>query len=239
MTSRLEHDPLPSIMSKNGFAPNLRRTVLNWYSVNGRDFPWRQTDSAYQILVAEVLLRQTQAARVRGPFLALIGQYPSATHLAQADLRGLREWFRPLGLVRRADHLIHAAQTLLAKHHGLVPSDRDMLLALPGVGEYAANAILCQAFGARVPMIDEGSGRVLRRVLGIACSRPAYRDRRLACLARSILPRRYVREFNLALVDLADRYCHPRRPDCGACPLGILCSFGMATNAPAKQPENA
>jgi len=201
----------------------LRSAVLTWFVANGRDFPWRRTSDPFHILVAEFLLRQTQATRLARPYMEFITKYPSASSLAIADLDELRRWFKPLGLVRRADYLFQTSQILVTKHGGKVPNDLETLLALPGLGIYSAQAVLCLAFGAPLPMVDEGSGRVLRRVLGKAPKGPAYCDSKLLKVAEAILPKTSPREFNLGLIDMAAVYCHPGIPECGECPLLAIC----------------
>jgi A/G-specific adenine glycosylase len=204
-------------------AESLQRSVLGWFASNSRDFPWRHTSDPFHVLVAEVLLRQTQAWRVREPYLELIRRYPNPETLASADVDELQRWFRPLGLVRRAHHLVRIAQTLITQHGGRVPADLGGLRALPGLGIYSARAILCLSFGMPVPMIDEGSGRVLRRVLGARPQGPAYRDSKLLETAEKILPSGRAKEFNLGLIDIAATYCHARTPSCANCPLASMC----------------
>ena len=140
-------------------------SVASWFRCNGRDFPWRDTRNPYHILIAEVLLRQTQAARVVDPYIYLITTYPDPASLAEADVDALRLWFKPLGLVRRADRLVECARRLVGEYGGQVPRDLQDLQSLPGIGRYSARATLCMAFNDPLPMIDEGSGRVLRRAL--------------------------------------------------------------------------
>ncbi len=201
----------------------LRSAVLTWSAENGRDFPWRRTSKPFHILVAEFLLRQTQATRLARPYMELITKYPNASSLAIADIDELRRWFKPMGLIRRADYLFQTSQILVRNHGGKVPNDLETLLALPGLGIYSAQAVLCLAFGAPLPMVDEGSGRVLRRVLGIAPKGPAYRDTKLLKVAEAILPKTSPREFNLGLIDMAAVYCHPGIPKCRECPLLAIC----------------
>ena len=76
-------------------------------------------------------------------------------------------------------------------------------------------------------MIDEGSGRVLRRILGLSYSGPAYSDRHLYDIAKGILPDSNVRDFNLALIDIGAAHCHPRKPNCSDCPLLAYCCFAI------------
>lgn len=205
-----------------------QRAVLTWFARQGRDFPWRHTSNPFHILIAEVLLRQTQAGRVARPYLELVRWYPNAYAMAQADVDGLREWFKPLGLVKRGDRLVRAAQILVNDHGGQVPDDLQALMALPGLGAYSARAILCLAFDEPFPMVDEASGRVLRRVLGRESNAPAYSDRGLLAYAQALLPRYRAKDLNLGLIDIAAAYCHPRNPDCGRCPLARVCSSAQA-----------
>ncbi len=211
---------------KRRVSQELATSVVSWFHCNGRDFPWRDTRNPFHILIAEVLLRQTQANRVVGPYVHLVTTYPDPASLAEADVDGLRQWFRPLGLVRRADRLVECAHRLLRDYGGQVPRDLRDLQSLPGIGRYSARATLCMAFNYPLPMIDGGSGRVLRRVLGLSDSGPAYSDVRLAEIAERILPYSHPREFNLGLIDIGAAYCHPRTPDCSECLLLQVCIVG-------------
>jgi len=206
-------------------AQGLQRLALDWYNKNARHFPWRNTRNPFHILIAEVLLRQTQARRVGGPYLELVSIYPDPTTLADADPASLRRWFKPLGLVKRAGYLIDTSNLLCELHDGQVPKDLVSLIKLPGLGTYSARAILCMAFGERVPMVDESSGRLLRRLLGLKSTGPAYSDKRLVEIAQSMLPQDRPREFNLALLDIAAAVCRPKNPNCLLCPLADMCEY--------------
>ena len=208
------------------FSQEFATSVVSWFRYNGRDFPWRHTRNPFHILIAEVLLRQTQAARVVGPYIHLVITYPDPASLAEADVDALRQWFRPLGLVRRADRLVECARRLQGDYGGQVPRDLRSLQSLPGIGRYSARATLSMAFNHPVPLIDEGSGWVLRRVLRFLDTGPAYSDPRLAEVAERILPDSHAREFNLALIDIGAAHCHPKTPDCLGCPILSHCAFG-------------
>lgn len=202
---------------------SLRRSVLQWFEKNGRDFPWRQSREPYHLLIAEALLRQTQAPRVVEAYCELVEAYPNVQALSQADPQELRTLFKNLGLIQRADRLVQAAKIIVAKHHGRVPDDLESLLALPGVGIYSARAIQCVAFNKRVAMVDEGTGRVLRRLFGISSERPAFSDASLRRKADGLIPHGNARDFNHALLDIAATICRPSRPNCARCPLYQFC----------------
>ena len=204
----------------------LQRTVDKWFSGSGRDFPWRRPTDSFHVLVAEVLLRRTQAERVTGPYLELIERFPESSDMAEADVSSLREWFRPLGLVGRADLLVDAAKALTDLHGGEVPNSLGEVEELPGIGRYSARALLCMVHGWSVPMVDESSGRLLRRLLGLSNTGPAYADRKLLDRAEALVPQGNSRAFNLGLLDIAAAYCFVRSPDCVNCPLLSLCPWG-------------
>ena len=222
----LQLDRLPKRSRIRGGSKEFATSVVSWFRSNGRDFPWRETRNPFHILIAEVLLRQTQAARVVSPYIHLVTTYPDPSSLAEADVDALRHWFRPLGLVRRADRLVECSRRLLRDYEGQVPCDIRDLQSLPGIGRYSARATLCMSFSHAVPMIDEGSGRVLRRVLGLSETGPAYSDIGLAKVAERLLPDSHAREFNLGLIDIGAAYCHPKKPDCFGCPLLSYCALG-------------
>ena len=113
----------------------LHRTVEAWFSESGRDFPWRQSSNSFHVLVAEALLRRTQAKRVVEPYLELIERYPRTRDMAEADVAWLREWFRPLGLVGRADLLIDAAKGYRRATRGRGPPESERDREPPWLGE--------------------------------------------------------------------------------------------------------
>jgi A/G-specific adenine glycosylase len=201
----------------------LNRLVIQWFANNGRDFPWRKTMDPYHVLIAEVLLRRTQAKRVVEPYGYLIQRYPTPDNLAHADVYELRKFFKPLGLVKRADLLIKAAKCIVCEHGGQIPNKIKAVSSLPGMGIYSSCAVVCLAFGESVPMIDESTGRLLKRVFDIHLRGPAYSNREFLEMAASIVPMEQARDFNLGLIDLAAAFCHHTSPDCCNCPIARLC----------------
>jgi A/G-specific adenine glycosylase len=111
---------------------------------------------------------------------------------------------------------------------GGVPATLDGLLALPGVGRYAANATLVVAFRTRAPVVDGVSARVYRRYLGLSSDLPATSDPLLWKEVEDVTPRGASREWNWAVLDLAADVCLPINPQCGSCPLMARCAFANA-----------
>ena len=168
--------------------------LLDWFETNGRDLPWRRTRDPYAILVSEVMLQQTQAARVVPRYLAWLERWPTAEALAAASTAEvLREW-QGLGYNRRALNLHRAARAVAASGW---PND---LTTLPGVGRYTADAVACFAFGRPVLPVDVNVRRVIERT-------GASFDHTCA----------------QALMDLGATVCIARVPRCGDCPLAEDC----------------
>lgn len=207
------------------FREHFQNLVLTWFSRNGRSFPWRNTLDPYQIFLAEVLLRRTQAERIIEPYCGLIIKYPTLESLSKADIKELHKWFKPLGLFNRAELLIKAGKKLVNSYQGKIPNDLDKLLDVPGMGIYSARAVLCLAFNEPLPMIDESSGRLLQRVIGLEHSGPAYSDYKLIKIAKGLIPIENARSFNLGLLDIAYFFCKARKTLCVQCPINKICKY--------------
>lgn len=206
----------------------LRRAMLRWWDAHGRRFFWREPGmSPFAVLVVEVLLAKTRAEVVAPVAPVLLSRFPSASALARANPRTLERVLYPLGLHRkRARQLIACAAVLAREHGGEVPGSEDALLELPGVGRYAANAVLSVAFGQRRPVIDANVARIFGRVFALAPPPPrlsAAHD--LWGLAARLLPRRRSKEFTWALLDLGSMVCIAQGPACADCPLQRLCAY--------------
>ncbi len=131
-----------------------REIIYGYFDGHGRDFPWRRTDDPYHILVSEIMLQQTQTARVAERFPAFIGAFPRVDDLADAALeRVVAEW-RGLGYNRRALNLHRAARAIVDVHAGVVPRDPELLGRLPGIGAATARSIAAFAYDEPTVFIE-------------------------------------------------------------------------------------
>ena len=186
--------------------------LLAWYDRCGRDLPWRHTTDPYAILVSEVMLQQTQVARVVPRYGAWLARWPTPAALAAAPLADvLRAWVG-LGHNRRALRLREAC-AIVARDGW--PND---LTRLPGVGTYTAAALGAFAFGRDEVAMDTNLRRVLARTGGALGSPPGRAG-----------------AFNHAAMDLGATVCTARRPRCGPCPLRAWCPSRDAVPAPARR----
>ncbi len=139
--------------------------VLAWGMPRLRDLPWRATRDPWRILVAEVMLQQTQALRVIPKWTSFCDAYPTPAACAAASLGDVLRHWQGLGYPRRARNLHDAAGLIVSRHGGDVPDTIEALHALPGVGPYTARAVLAFAFERDVAVVDTNIARVLARVV--------------------------------------------------------------------------
>ncbi|AVH21127.1 A/G-specific adenine glycosylase [Nocardia cyriacigeorgica] len=209
--------------------------LLDWYRVTARDLPWRHPGvSAWQILMSEIMLQQTPVARVEPIWREWVARWPVPSAMAassQAEV--LRAWGK-LGYPRRALRLHECARVLASEHDDRVPEDVEVLLGLPGIGDYTARAVACFAYGQRVPVVDTNVRRVVARAVhGRAdAGNPSARDlRETEALLPASVPR--AATFSAALMELGALICTARSPVCGECPLP-RCAWNEA-GKPASQ----
>ena len=172
----------------------MQDALLDWFAGAARDLPWRRTRDPYASLVSEVMLQQTQVARVVPRYLKWLKRWPTAQALAAAPTADVIRAWQGLGYNRRALSLQRAAREVAANGW---PED---LTRLPGVGAYTAAAVECFAHGRPVLPVDVNVRRVQERT-----GEP------------------FDHECAQALMDLGATVCLARVPRCGACPLAAGC----------------
>lgn len=201
-----------------------------WYREHARDLPWRKPDfDAWGTLVSEVMLQQTQAARVAVEISKWLAKWPTPADLADAPTHEvLRQW-GTLGYPRRALRLQATAVAIVERHDGAVPRDVDQLLALPGVGEYTARAVAVFHFGDRHPVVDTNVRRVVARAVHGAGEAGAAAKRDLNDV-EALLPeaREDASLVSIALMELGALVCTAKSPKCDACPLLKQCAWVAA-----------
>lgn len=197
--------------------------IIEWFLLNGRKFPWRDSRDPFGVLVAEIVLKLTGAWKARVAYDTIMQRYGTPALMANGDLKGLLEIFRPLGLHSRAESLIEIARQLNTEFGGVVPQEYSELTKIKGVGKYIANAILCLAYNKRVPLVDGSVYRVLNRCLGIHSTKEAYADENLWEKAEELLPGKNYREYNLGLIDIGAIICQYKKTLCDSCPVVKIC----------------
>ena len=217
-------------------AGEIETTLAQWWQSNARDLPWRfGRTTPWGVLVSEVMSQQTQMGRVVPYWTAWMERWPDAVALADAPKSDVITAWGRLGYPRRALRLRECAHVVACDYADELPRTYDELLALPGIGDYTASAVLSFAFGERIAVIDTNIRRVLSRAfvgtesLGGSAS-PAER-----ALAKRLLPednpakcRRFDRPsvvWNQSVMELGATVCTAKSPLCDACPIAAQCAF--------------
>ncbi|CAN5506168.1 A/G-specific adenine glycosylase [soil metagenome] len=196
--------------------------VLAWARSVRRDLPWRRTRDPWRVLVAEVMLQQTQVDRVVPRWTTFLERWPDVASCAASSLAEVLDEWSGLGYPRRARNLHASARVVHAEYGGRFPDDLDGLLALPGIGPYTARAVLAFAFERDVAVVDTNVGRVLARRAGAT-----LKPRDAQGLADVWVPAEAGWEWNQGLLDLGALRCRPVAPDCVRCPVAPTCRWHL------------
>ena len=217
---------------------DFREALVEWFSKNGKDYPWRRTREAYAILISEVMLQQTQIATVlgRGFYTRFLETFSEVKSLAAAEDERLLKAWEGLGYYRRVRMLRETARAVIAEHGGEFPTDLDALMKLPGVGRYTAGALRAFAFDLPAAVVDGNVARVLSRVMDF--SDPVDETagmKRMWEWAEALADPERPRIYNSALMELGQTVCRPGVPDCLSCPVASFCKTRHPENLPVKK----
>ena len=230
----------------------LYKELEEWYEVNHRILPWRETDDPYKIWISEIILQQTRVAQGMEYYHRLITRFPDIQSLADAEEDEVLLYWQGLGYYSRARNLHKAAQLMKNSeifHQAMrLLGDKARgeeifaaLKSMPGVGDYTAGAIASFAFDLPYPALDGNVYRVLSRLYD--CEIPfdtTQGKKHFRQLAEELLDREHPRLFNSAIMELGALHCVPTAPDCHTCPLNTWCK-ALANNTvellPVRKPR--
>ena len=226
----------------------LYKELEEWYEVNHRILPWRETDDPYKIWISEIILQQTRVAQGMEYYHRLITRFPDIQSLADAEEDEVLLYWQGLGYYSRARNLHKAAQ--LMKNHEIFHQAMDKargeeifaaLKSMPGVGDYTAGAIASFAFDLPYPALDGNVYRVLSRLFDCEIAFDTTEGKKhFRKLAEELLDREHPRLFNSAIMELGALHCVPTAPDCPNCPLNTWCK-ALANNTvellPVRKPR--
>ena len=228
-------------MPDTGLTSHVIEAICAWFDANGRDLPWRRPGtSAWGVLVSEVMSQQTPMSRVIGPWHEWMNRWPTPDDLAEEDSgEAVAAWGR-LGYPRRALRLHSCAVTIATEHDGVVPNSYDELVALPGIGDYTASAVVSFAFGGRATVLDTNVRRLIARAESGIANCPTSVTRAERIVADALVPDEDVRaaKWAVASMELGALVCTARSPQCEVCPIRDGCRWvidGRPDNAPARR----
>lgn len=216
-------------------------TLLDWFTREARDLPWRRTLDPYAIWVSEIMLQQTQVKTVIPYWERWMRELPDIASLARAPQDKIHKLWEGLGYYTRVRNLQKAAQHLVRENRGEFPKTFDAVLALTGIGRYTAGAITSIAFNQPSPILDGNVIRVLTRLHGVEENprdketnaklwqlaeelvQSATRHESRITLHSSLLLSGPCSALNQSVMELGALICTPKQPRCGECPLLKSC----------------
>ncbi len=196
----------------------IANALIAWFGANGRDLPWRHTRDPYRVLVAELMLQQTQVERVIPKYHAFLAQFPDVQTLAAAPTSAVITAWQGLGYNRRALYLQRTAQAVVSQYAGVFPRDVATLKQLPGIGDYTSGAIACFAYEQDVAFLDTNIRRVVLRLWSDPHA-PIPSEQALRDLAVQQVPAGQGWVWNQAIMELGAIICTATAPKCPRCPL--------------------
>ena len=204
----------------------LTQSLLRWHHKFGRvDLPWQKNPSPYRVWVSEIMLQQTQVTTVIPYYQRFMKSFPDINALASASTDDVLRHWSGLGYYARARNLHRAALAVRDEYNGVIPSDFDEIIELPGIGRSTAGAILSLAHNKRYPILDGNAKRVLARFHAIG-GWPGETTvlKKLWALADEHTPQQEVAEYTQAIMDLGATVCTRSKPRCDFCPIGNECA---------------
>lgn len=213
--------------------------LLNWYSANKRELPWRETHDPYLVWISEVIMQQTRVNQGLAYYHRFAERFPSVILLAGASETEVLRYWQGLGYYSRARNLHKTAKIISQEYRGEFPRTSTELLKLPGIGKYTAAAIASIAFNEAVPVVDGNVARVISRLFGITENIQSPAGYRLISgIMYELMPGFPPGDFNQAVMEFGALHCTPASPGCGTCPLQTQC-FAFIRNKVQELPARA
>lgn len=200
-------------------------TLLTWYRKNRRSYPWRKERSPYKIMIAEFMLQRTRADQVLPVYLEFIKKFPDIHNLSLADENDIRDTLKPLGLYWRATHFKKAANYIINEYGGNIPSSKDELQKIPGIGDYVAGAILAVSYSKSTNIVDSNIARVLNRYYGLNLTGEIRRNKKINELSGSIFSEGNPKLILFAIIDFSAVICTSLNPHHDICPMKNQCIY--------------
>ena len=203
---------------------DFQRLIMEWYRLNKRQLPWRDTVDPYFIWLSEIILQQTRVAQGFEYYLKFTNNYPTVFDLASASETDVLNDWQGLGYYSRARNLHATAKIIAFDLKGEFPDSFDQIKSLKGIGDYTASAISSFAFDLPYSVVDGNVYRVLSRFLDIDLPIDSSMGKKyFAKIAQEFLPIKDSAIYNQSIMEFGALQCVPVNPKCEICVLTNLC----------------
>ena len=198
--------------------------LIQWYKINKRDLPWRNTTDPYKIWLSEIMLQQTQVAQGLSYYIKFVEHFPTVVDLANAPEDLVMRLWQGLGYYSRARNLHTAAKYIVNEHNGLFPKTYEEIRKLKGVGDYTAAAVASFAFQLPHAVVDGNVYRVLSRLFNSNTPINSSQGKKeFQLIANELLHTKKADLHNSSIMEFGALFCKPQNPKCEECPLQENC----------------
>ncbi|MDQ7026872.1 MAG: A/G-specific adenine glycosylase [Anaerolineae bacterium] len=207
----------------NNLSQEIVSPLLDWYDTHATNLPWHGA-SPYGVWLSEIMLQQTQVETVISYYTHFMKKYPHISQLANASLDAILKQWEGLGYYSRARNLHKTARIIATEMDSHFPQTVHELMKLPGIGRYTAGAIASIAFNQVAPVLDGNVIRVFARLIDLDDDVTESRVKnKLWDMAEKLVPQKRSGDYNQALMQLGQKICTPRQPNCHQCPIQAVC----------------
>jgi A/G-specific adenine glycosylase len=202
----------------------IREILLNWYKENKREYPWRKSNSLYQILLTEILLQKTIAVNVSNIYSDFFNKYIDFNSINSIDITELQSDIKGLGLSKkRAKILKDLSKLIVKKYNGKIPQDSDVLKEVNGIADYVSNAFACFGLNHRTFFFDVNIKRIILRIF-----KPhdiKIKPEEIYSELDRLLPSIDFKYLYWAILDFGNKVCTKNNPKCDLCPIANCCCY--------------
>jgi len=201
------------------------KPLLDWFDQYGRkDLPWQHPRTPYRVWISEIMLQQTQVLTVIPYFERFMHSFPDLNALASASEDYVLSHWSGLGYYSRARNIYKTAKILVEQLSGHFPETVNELMALPGIGESTAAAIISQAFNQPAAILDGNVKRVLSRYFMVdGIPEKSIVKKKLWQFAKACMPDSRCADYTQAIMDFGATCCTNKKPACEQCPVSKTC----------------
>jgi A/G-specific adenine glycosylase len=178
---------------------HFKQTIWDYYANHKRILPWRNIEDPYKVFVSEIMLQQTQVARVLKKYPEFLETFPDFLSLSQAPTSKLLAVWQGMGYNRRALFMRTAADIIVKKYNGKLPKDPEVLVTLPGIGKATAGSLAAFAYNVPSVFIETNIRRVF--IHHFFEDHTEVSDKQLYPLVETTLDKQNPREWYYALMD--------------------------------------
>ena len=203
---------------------NFSKNIRNWYRINKRDLPWRNTNDPFKIWLSEIILQQTRVSQGLDYYIKFTKRFKNVKHLAEASEDEILSMWQGLGYYSRGRNLRKAAIQVMEEYDGNFPTNSKDLKRLKGIGDYSSAAIASFSSNEKIAVVDGNVYRVLSRLFGIKTPIDSTEGKKeFNALANALISPKYPAEHNQAIMEFGAKQCTPKKPACDECVFSNNC----------------